>query len=644
MLLWGVEAFLAEEEDRAQAVQARIVPLAARSWWSRSTSRSCRATPCARRPRSPNSTSTTSTWGVYSLTQNEDTDLIKEWFQSAEGDRWRAPNQPGLTGGGPGGGIIGTNGPGGGIIFTNGPGGGIIDTNFPGGIIGTNGPGGGNFGTNGPGGGIIFTNGPGGFGGVGGGSISALGWLGSSVTNYQSNYELKRSSDPTNAWLRLVHAIDVLNNTPSDQFRDKVEDVLDVDRWLWFVGIENIFADDDSYWDKGADYAFYYEPESGRIHPIEHDGNEAFISTDVYLSPVQGVEGTNRPVIARLLGVPELRQRYLAHFRTVLTESFHPDKMTPLIDHFHQLSVDAITADSKKGFTMPAYTNALISLKTFVTNRYKFLTNHAELTPKAPSLISVSNPTNAVAGVGTAITAEVKPYENEGIDSLWLYFRAGPTGKFSRTRMFDDGAHGDGTAGDLVFGAQTGAFLAGTKVHYYVEARSGNDVKTAVFSPARAENETYSFRVGAGAVTASAVVINEFMADNQQTLRDPQGTFEDWIELHNLSDSDADLSGKYLSDDAQKPRKWRFPDNTRIPANGYLLIWADEDGAAANGLHASFKLAVDGEQILLHDSDANNNSLLDSVTFGPQEADRSYGRSQRPEPVDEHVADPWRGK
>jgi hypothetical protein len=556
-------------------------------------------------------------WGVYSLTQNEDNDLIKEWFQSTEGDRWRAPNQPGLTGGGAGGGIFGTNFPGGGIIATN----------FPGGIIGTNGPGGGIIGTNGPGGGIIATNGPGDFGGGGGASISALGWLGTSVTNYQSNYELKKSADPTNAWQRLVHAIDVLNNTPSDQFREKVEDVLDVDRWLWFVGLEIIFADDDSYWSKGADYGFYYEPESGRIHPIEHDGNESFIAGDVSLSPVQGSEGTNRPVIVKLLGVPELRQRYLAHFHTVLEESFHPDKMTSLIDHFHQLSLDAIAADPKKGFTMTAYTNALVSLKTFVTNRYNFLTNHAELTPKAPILVWVSEPTNAVAGAGTAISARVEPFENEGIDSLWLYFRAGPAGKFSRTRMFDDGAHGDGAAGDLVFGAQTGGFLAGTKVHYYVEARSGNAVKAAVFSPARAENETYSFRVEPGANTAASVVINEFMADNQQTLRDPQGDFDDWIELRNLTDTEIDLGGKYLSDDPQNPRKWRFPDSARIAANGYLLVWADEDGNAADGLHTNFKLTAEGEQVLLVDSDANHNTLLDSVTFGAQQPDRSYGRS-----------------
>jgi hypothetical protein len=34
-----------------------------------------------------------------------------------------------------------------------------------------------------------------------------------------------------------------------------------------------------------------YEPESGRIHPVEHDGNEAFVLGDVQLSPVQGSTG-----------------------------------------------------------------------------------------------------------------------------------------------------------------------------------------------------------------------------------------------------------------------------------------------------------------------------------------------------------------
>jgi spore coat protein CotH len=133
-----------------------------------------------------------------------------------------------------------------------------------------------------------------------------LNYLGNTnVSTYRSLYELK-DGDSTNALPRLINAIYVLNATATNLLRDKVEDVLAVDRWLWFLALENVFADDDSYWNKGADYMMYYEPESGRLHPVEHDGNEAFVPGDASLSPVQGDNNSARPVLRRLLGIPEL--------------------------------------------------------------------------------------------------------------------------------------------------------------------------------------------------------------------------------------------------------------------------------------------------------------------------------------------------
>jgi spore coat protein CotH len=38
-------------------------------------------------------------WGVYSCVQQEDGQLIKQWFPSNDGDRWRAANMAGQTGG-----------------------------------------------------------------------------------------------------------------------------------------------------------------------------------------------------------------------------------------------------------------------------------------------------------------------------------------------------------------------------------------------------------------------------------------------------------------------------------------------------------------------------------------------------------------
>jgi spore coat protein CotH len=467
---------------------------------------------------------------------------------------------------------------------------------------------------------------------TGGGAAgsSALAYLGNTnPATYRNNYELK-SDYHTNAWPRLINAIYVLNNTATNLLRDKVEEVLATDRWLWFLAIENVFADDDSYFNKGADYMFYYEPESGRIHPVEHDGNEAFFAGDSQLSPVQGAADSTRPVLRRLLSIPELRQRYLAHMRTVLQESFNPPAMTAVIQARSALSLSAIAADPKKGYTgMLTYSNDLRALLVFVTNRYRFLTNHAELKPVPPDILAVHAPTSAPTAVQIPyVTAEVRAHDPNGLGSVWLYHRGKPYGRFAAVLMLDDGAHQDGAPGDGLFGAATTNYPAGTKVRFYVEARATNAAKSSCFSPPRAEQETYSYRVAITTATNTPVIINEFMASNDGTRADPQGEYDDWIEFHNLTDQDVDLTGRYLSDEPNHPRKWPFPAGTIIPANGYLLVWADEDTTDAPGLHASFKLSSsDGDELYLTDTDANLNGVLDSVVFGAQQTDRSYGRT-----------------
>ena len=127
-------------------------------------------------------------------------------------------------------------------------------------------------------------------------------------------------------------------------------------------------------------------------------------------------------------------------------------------------------------------------------------------------------------------------------------------------------------------------------------------------------------------VTGPSVVINELMADNDAIFADPQGDYDDWLELHNLTDSPVILTGMYLSDKADEPTKWKFPENTEIPANGYLVVWLDDDGDATEGLHANFKLSKNGETAMLVDTDARDNQVLDSIAFGEQRTDVSFGR------------------
>src|SRR5688572_20658639 len=74
---------------------------------------------------------------------------------------------------------------------------------------------------------------------------------------------------------------------------------------------------------------------------------------------------------------------------------------------------------------------------------------------------------------------------------------------------------------------------------------------------------------------APVVVINEFVAVNNNGLADSFGQRSDWIELHNPGTQAVRLLGWRLTDDPNDPAPWVFPDRS-IPAGGYLVVFANE--------------------------------------------------------------------
>ncbi len=130
------------------------------------------------------------------------------------------------------------------------------------------------------------------------------------------------------------------------------------------------------------------------------------------------------------------------------------------------------------------------------------------------------------------------------------------------------------------------------------------------------------------AVPVVNVVINEFMAQNTATLRDPADQdFDDWIELYNAGSSAVDLTGFFLTDNLTNKTMFAIPAGYPIPPNGFLLVWADgetgQNRATNVDLHANFSLAKGGEQIGLY---SPTGALIDGLTFGAQTNDLSMGR------------------
>ena len=473
---------------------------------------------------------------------------------------------------------------------------------------------------------------------VGPGRGGALNYTGDDPTTYQETYQLKTSNveDP---WTDLIALCKMLDETTSDtELAEKLPSVLNIDQVLWQLAVSNVFMDDDGYIHKGGDYAIYQDI-NGRFHLIPHDNNESLRFgrsgrggpggggpggwswgdlTDGMVSPVAHEDNAARPLIKRLLSNPEWRARYLAHVQTVVDEWLDWEVLAPIIKEYQTLIDAEVQQDDKKLYSYEDFaTNTPADLVRFVVQRREYLRNHSELNKPTPKIISVEigPETSAVADQPVSVKATLD--KSVATDSVFLYYSTDRYTVFNQVMMTEKM---DSFVGDIP------AFPAGTTVYYYVEANAVETHGTTTFSPARAAQGAAQYRVSVPVVKESPVVINELMARNTESLMDPQGQYEDWLELHNLTNKTVDLTGMYLTDKIDNPKKWAFPENTTIPAHGYLLVWLDEDGNAESGLHANFKLSRNGETVMLVDTDMRDNQVLDRVAFEKQEKDVALGR------------------
>ena len=447
---------------------------------------------------------------------------------------------------------------------------------------------------------------------------SALGFIANDSTTYYPFYQLKSDY----GWTAMNELINILNNNPA-----QTETILYVDRALWMMAWNTIFANMDSYTGSGHNY-YIYQNDSGRFCPIIWDLNENFGTFTNGMSPSQlktlhplyAINDTARPLIQKLLSNPFYRKRYLAHFKTLKEELIDNDYFILRAQELQTMIDQLVQADPNKLFTYTDFQNSLtqdigniIGIEPFSHDRKAYLDTVSILQPQQPTIgqwnITPTSPT-----VNDSVTISIY-VTNAGIVSLeYTTSRIGP---FIIQQMFDDGTNGDTLAGDNIFTWKIPPHTANSTVRFYFYAENS---ATGRFLPARAEYETFSYTVESS-FTGSCIVINEFCAKNSSTQTDDAGEYDDWIELYNTADSTVNLQNMYLSDNFSNLLKWQIPD-TSISANGYLIIWADND-VLQTGLHTNFKLSSSGEELALINS---NGTIADSVSFPVQYTDTTYGR------------------
>ncbi len=131
------------------------------------------------------------------------------------------------------------------------------------------------------------------------------------------------------------------------------------------------------------------------------------------------------------------------------------------------------------------------------------------------------------------------------------------------------------------------------------------------------------------ALADEPVFISEFVASNNNGLRDEDGDPSDWIEIFNSGTNTVSMDGWFLTDSAVNLTKWRIPSISLVP-NGFLVVFASGKNRALPGrqLHANFSLNASGEYLALVHPDGVTIASDFSPTFPEQLPNVSYGIAQ----------------
>jgi hypothetical protein len=436
---------------------------------------------------------------------------------------------------------------------------------------------------------------------------------------YQRAYEM----ESTNDWTALGNFLDTLNNHFTE-----VENVMDIDRTLWMMAFENLTVSLDGPINSIPHNFYLFKDNNGRFSPLLWDMNMAFGTfTNGLPNPVQtsdlqeldifhnSTDASNK-LTTQVFSSDRYKRMYVAHMRTILNEQFANNNYSTRASALQQLIDTDVNTDPNTFYSYTEFTsninssvgvNPIIGIAELMNARTSHLQGLSELTAAPPVVTNIApNPTAVLPHTTINITAEIS-----NSNYAYLGYRYTFADKFEKLQMYDDGMHGDGSAGDGVFGATINIDARDVQYYFYAE-----NADAGIFSPERAEKEFHQLPVLGG------LVINEIMAGNMSAVADQNGEYDDWVELYNGNSFSLNLNGYYLSDNENDLTKWTFP-NVTIPANGYLIVWCDTAGGTQSGLHTTYRLSADQEEVYLTDP---TGTVIDAVHFVNMPTDKGYAR------------------
>ncbi len=184
-----------------------------------------------------------------------------------------------------------------------------------------------------------------------------LAYLGADQQSYKQffgdrqAYELRTNKDK-NDYSDLVHFIDVLNNTSGSQFKLELEKVFNVDNFIKWLAMNVLMGSWDDYWYLKNNYYLYHNTVTDRFEFIPYDYDNTYgvdwVGGDWATRNIYrwGNMQEKRPLVTRVLILPEYRYRYTKYLETFVNNEFSFEAQEPRIDLLKAMITPAAATDS----------------------------------------------------------------------------------------------------------------------------------------------------------------------------------------------------------------------------------------------------------------------------------------------------------
>ena len=322
---------------------------------------------------------------------------------------------------------------------------------------------------------------------------------------YKGNFEL----DSRGGWTELQELTRKLGQEPSN-----VGQLLDIDRALWMLALNNVMVNLNSYSGNYSVNYYLYRDVNNHFQPVHWDLNLSFGSykntgsgSDLDLRALQNLDpllhadNLYKPLVSQLLKDPLNRKIYLAHVRQINEENFLNGAYEKRAQELRGMIVVPFNDDKNKTYSYDDFQRSFNStvgkkskipgLTELMGKRSRFLKTHPELTKLPPVVSEVS-----VKGRGKLeaqklnaffVSARADKYPLR----MYLYYRFAAQDAYTMVAMSEENTPRL-AAGVKSFAVQVEANNPEATLDYYILAEN---VGAAGFLPANYTRQPYKIKL-----------------------------------------------------------------------------------------------------------------------------------------------------